>query len=128
MKKYAPNGVDCYFDNVGGEISSTVINQMRDFGRISVCGAISCYNLPFSKWPKVPILQPVFIQKQLKMEGFVITRYANQWFEGIKQMKQWTEEGKIKYHEMVTEGFENIPQAFIDVLNGLNTGKAVIKV
>lgn len=128
LKQYAPDGVDCYFDNVGGEISSTVISQMRYFGRISVCGSISSYNLAVSEWPKVPILQPHFVFKQLKMEGFLVQRWWNRWFEGLSQLLNWTNEDKIKYQETITEGFENMPQALIDVLLGRNTGKAVVKV
>lgn len=128
LKEFAPDGVDCYFDNVGGGISSIVISQMRDFGRISVCGAISCYNLPVSEWPKVPVLQPMFVFKQLTMKGFIVSAFWKDWFDGIQQMKQWTEEGKLKYRETVTDGFENMPQAFIDMLQGKNTGKAIVKV
>lgn len=128
LKKIAPKGVDCYFDNVGGEISSQIIEKMAEFGRISICGAVSVYNLPPENYPKVPVMQPTFVQKQLKMEGFHVKRFANQWFEGLKQLKEWTEEGKIKYHETTIDGFENTPQTLIDVLNGKNTGKAVIKV
>lgn len=129
LKQYAPDGVDCYFDNVGGEISSVVINQIREFGRIGVCGSISSYNTPAAVWPKVPlILQPLFVFKQLTMKGFFITRYWSKWFDGIAQLKKWTEEGKLKYRETVTDGFENVPQALIDMLKGQNFGKAVVKV
>lgn len=62
-------GVDCYFDNVGGQISSQIIQQMKDYGRIAVCGSISSYNLDVKDMPQVPILQPIFVFKQLKMEG-----------------------------------------------------------
>lgn len=128
LKQYAPNGVDCYFDNAGGEISSIVISQMRDYGRISVCGVVSVYRTPIAEWPKVPILQPTFIFKQLKMEGFVVTRWLDRWPEGIEQLKKWTDEGKLKYRETVTEGFEQLPQATIAMLQGHNFGKAVVKV
>lgn len=127
LKKCAPDGVDCYFDNVGGGISSIVISQMREFGRISVCGSISSYNLPISEWPKVPILQPAFIFKQLKMEGFIVTRWWDRWFEGISQLKEWIDDDKIKYRETVTNGFENMPQALINMLQGQNFGKAIVK-
>lgn len=127
LKKAAPNGIDCYFDNVGGTISSIIINQMRDHGRISVCGSISSYNTPSSDWPKVPILQPKFIFNQLTMKGFLIWSYNDRLFEGIANMKKWVEEGKIKYRETTTNGFENMPQALIDMLQGKNTGKAIVK-
>lgn len=127
LKNYAPNGVDCYFDNVGGAISSSVIAQMREFGRISVCGSTSSYDTPESEWLKVPILQPHFIMKRLKMEGFLVYTWADKWIDGITQMKNWSDEGKLKYRETITNGFENIPQALVDMLHGKNFGKAVVK-
>lgn len=127
LKKAAPDGVDCYFDNVGGEISNAVLYQMRDYGRIAVCGAISVYNKKLSEWPKVPVPEVAFITKQLTMKGFLIWVYANRWMEGITKVKEWIVGGKIKYHETVTDGFENTPQALIDMLQGKNTGKAIVK-
>ncbi|XP_030760143.1 prostaglandin reductase 1-like [Sitophilus oryzae] len=124
LKEIAPKGVDCYFDNVGGEISSTIVNQMSLFGRISVCGAISAYN---DKHPKASALQAAMAIKQLKMEGFIVTRWADKWFEGIDQNLQWIQEGKIKYRETVTEGFENMFRAFTDMLKGVNYGKAIVR-
>lgn len=127
LKKAAPDGVDCYFDNVGGTISSVIISQMSDYGRISVCGSISSYNSPVSEWPKVPILQPTFVFKQLTMQGFIVWSYNARWFEGITTLQTWIDEGKIKYRETTTDGFENMPQALIDLLEGKNTGKAIVK-
>lgn len=128
LKKAAPNGVDCYFDNVGGEISSIVINQMNTFGRISVCGSITVYNSTMDAYPKLPILQPTFVFKQLRMEGFIVARWNQRWMEGITEMYGWIQDEKIKYRETVTEGFENIPQAFIEMLLGSNIGKAVVRI
>jgi prostaglandin reductase 1 len=126
LKDATPKGIDCFFDNVGGDVSSIIFNQMNDYGRISVCGAISSYNL--SEILKVPAVQTVFVFKQLKMEGFLVWRYDNRWMEGIKQIGEWINDGKIKYFETITEGFENTPQAFMDMLKGKNFGKAVVKV
>ncbi|KAJ6640884.1 Prostaglandin reductase 1, partial [Pseudolycoriella hygida] len=123
----APEGVDCYFDNVGGEMSSIVLQQMRLFGRISCCGSISCYNFDANERPKVPLVQPSMVFSQLKMEGFIVNRWNNRWMEGIRQMLKWIKEGQLKYNETTTDGFENIPTAFIEMLQGKNTGKAVIK-
>lgn len=75
----------------------------------------------------VPILQPNFVFKQLKMEGFIVTRWGDRWMEGITEVLKWIQEGKVKYHETVTEGFENMPTALIEMLRGANTGKAVVK-
>jgi len=126
LKEAAPHGVDCYFDNVGGLLSSAVRNQMNPFGRISVCGSISAYNE--SSVPTAPISEPDFVFKQLKMEGFLVHRWQHRWMEGLTQMLQWIGEGKIKVRETYTEGFVNMPRAFIDMLQGANTGKAVVKV
>uniref|UniRef100_A0A336LLS4 Prostaglandin reductase 1 n=1 Tax=Culicoides sonorensis TaxID=179676 RepID=A0A336LLS4_CULSO len=131
LDKVAPNGIDCYFDNVGGEQSSIIFEKMNQFGRISVCGSISCYGSLVTgpkTYVKVPAVQPMFVFKQLKMEGFIVSRWLDRWMEGIMQMADWIKEGKIKYHETITEGFEKMPEAFIGMLNGSNTGKAVIKV
>ncbi|KAH1007491.1 hypothetical protein HUJ04_004715 [Dendroctonus ponderosae] len=125
LRQTTPNGIDCYFDNVGGEISSTVISQMNLFGRISVCGAISAYN---EKNPKASVIQGPLTMKQLKMEGFIVTRWYDRWMEGINQNLDWVKEGKIKYRETVTVGFENMFQAFTDMLKGVNYGKAIVRV
>jgi prostaglandin reductase 1 len=126
LKEAAPKGVDCYFDNVGGELSSIIFKQMNVFGRIAVCGAVAEYNLINDFQIRPPQID--FIFKQLKMEGFVVYRWADRWMEGIQQNLKWIQEGKIKYRETITEGFENMPQAFIDLLRGKNFGKAVVKV
>ncbi|XP_047003860.1 prostaglandin reductase 1-like [Schistocerca americana] len=126
LKQAAPDGVDVYFDNVGGEMSSAIINSMREYGRISVCGAISGYNE--SNLPKATIIQHAAIFKQLRMEGFMYIRWHDRWGEGIGQLMQWIREGKIKYHETVTDGFQNTPKAFVGMLQGENLGKAVVKV
>jgi len=128
LKLAAPEGVDCYFDNVGGTLSSVIMSQMKARGRISVCGCISVYNDDMQKLPHAPILQPLFVGKQLKMEGFLVSRWNDRWDEGIKQNLQWIKEGKLVYPETVTEGFENTPKAFMGMLQGENFGKAVVKV
>lgn len=126
LKNSAPNGVDCYFDNVGGEISSAIISQMNKYGRISVCGSISTYNSV--EVQKAPLLQPFFVRNELKMEGFMVFRWASRYMEGLQQNLKWTQEGKIKYKETRTKGFENTPQAFIDMLRGKNFGKALVEI
>lgn len=125
LKEATPEGIDCFFDNVGGEVSSMVFSRMNDYGRIAVCGAISSYN---SDIPKVPAVQTMFVFKQLKMQGFLVWSWSNRWMEGIAELAKWVQEGKIKYKETVTEGFENTPQAFIEMLRGKNYGKAIVKV
>ncbi|KAF5307609.1 hypothetical protein FQR65_LT06765 [Abscondita terminalis] len=111
LTEYTPQGIDCYFDNVGGEISNAVMTRMNKYGRISVCGFISSYNA--TTLPLEPILQPVMIQKELKMEGFGVHRWASRWQEGILQNLKWIQEGKLKYKETVTQGFENMFSPFL---------------
>ncbi|XP_048505466.1 prostaglandin reductase 1-like [Athalia rosae] len=127
LRETAVDKVDCYFDNVGGEISSIVINQMNQFGRVAVCGSISSYNTDANALPKATIIQPALLLSQLKIEGFVVGRWADRWMEGIEQNLKWLKENKLKYKETVTEGFENMFDAFVEMLHGENTGKAVVK-
>ncbi|XP_030036452.2 prostaglandin reductase 1-like [Manduca sexta] len=126
LKEAAPNGVDCYFDNVGGEISSTIINQMNNFGRVSVCGSISAYN--DGQLPKATVLQVAIVTKQLKIEGFMVYQWINQWPEAFNELTNWIITGKLKVREHVTEGFDKIYDAFVGMLAGENVGKAVVKI
>ncbi|XP_004458561.1 prostaglandin reductase 1 [Dasypus novemcinctus] len=126
LKKASPNGYDCYFDNVGGEFSNTVISQMNKFGRIAVCGAISQYN---STRPPPPGPCPVtVIFQELRMEGFVVNRWQGDVRQkALKDLLKWVMEGKIQYREYIIEGFENMPAAFMGMLKGDNVGKTVVK-
>lgn len=126
LKEAAPDGVDCYFDNVGGKISAIVRSHMKLYGRISVCGAISTYNATAPTL--APSIEPILVFKQLRMEGFLVQRWFDRHEEGTNQLLQWIRDGKIKVKETYTEGFENMPQAFIDMLGGSNTGKAIVRV
>ncbi|XP_075977903.1 prostaglandin reductase 1-like [Anticarsia gemmatalis] len=128
LKENAPNGVDCYFDNVGGEISSTVLSQMNQYGRVAVCGAISSYNETDPAKRKATILQPFIVSKQLKIEGFLVNRYADRTIEGVNQNLKWVKEGKLQYREHITDGFETAVDAFIGLFRGENTGKTLVKV
>lgn len=126
LKKASPDGYDCYFDNVGGEFSNVVIPQMKKFGRIAICGAISTYN---STRPLPPGPPPeVIIYQQLRMEGFLVSRWQGDVRQKAqKELLKWVSEGKIQYHEYLTEGFENMPAAFMGMLKGDNLGKTIVK-
>ncbi|XP_077201403.1 prostaglandin reductase 1 [Paroedura picta] len=126
LKEASPEGYDCYFDNVGGEFSSIALQQMKKYGRIAVCGAISLYNdrePPTGSYVQVPM-----VLKELCMEGFLVTRWVNRKEEGLKALMKWVLEGKIKWQEYITEGFENMPAAFLGMLKGNNLGKTIVKV
>lgn len=128
LRKAAPKGVDCYFDNVGGEISSTVIYQMKPNGRISICGSISSYNSDFQSLPKCTLLQPPMVFNQLRMEGFIVTRWHDRKSEAMQKNLEWLREGKIRYRETVTKGFENMFEAFAGLFSGQNIGKSIVQV
>ncbi|XP_015521664.2 prostaglandin reductase 1-like [Neodiprion pinetum] len=128
LREVAPNKIDCYFDNVGGDISSIVLNQMNVGGRVAVCGSISTYNADIEALPKTDIIQPAVLTSQLKLEGFIVLRWRDRWMEGIEQNLKWIKEDKLKYRETVTNGFENTFDAFVGVLRGDNIGKAIVKV
>ncbi|XP_014258659.1 prostaglandin reductase 1-like [Cimex lectularius] len=128
LKKAAPEGVDCYFDNVGGQMSSDVISCMNNFGRVAVCGSVSTYNE--TKPVLASAIQMDVILKQLKIEGFLVQRWLgmNRWFEGIKQNIEWIKQGKLVFKETTYHGFEKLPEAFLGLFKGENSGKAVVLV
>eukprot|EP00058_Branchiostoma_floridae_P000733 XP_002586221.1 hypothetical protein BRAFLDRAFT_109548 [Branchiostoma floridae] len=126
LKKAAPEGIDCYFDNVGGDFSVSVLtNHMKDHGRVAVCGSISTYNNPEAKGH---YFFETIITKRLKLQGFFGAEYQADWPAATTQVAKWIVEGKVKHKEHVTNGFDQTPQALIGVLTGKNTGKAIVKI
>ena len=121
-----PNGVDIYFDNVGGPISDAVHRNINQFGRIIVCGAISMYNA--TELPTGPRVEGFLIKRSALMQGFIVSDFADKFPEGAKQLGQWLKEGKLFYEETVVEGFDAIPEAFIGLFTGKNKGKMIVKV
>ncbi|XP_067683256.1 prostaglandin reductase 1-like [Haliotis asinina] len=127
IKEAAPEGVDCYFDNVGGEFSSTVMFNIKQFGRIAVCGQIDEYRYD-GKPQTGPLVYGQMLIKQLTMKGFMCRHYFQHWPEAKLQVINWIKQGKLKYRETITEGFENMAEAFVGLFHGANTGKAIVKV
>lgn len=125
IAKACPNGVDIYFDNVGGEISDAVLFNINKFSRTINCGAIAVYNN--TEAPKSISIQPFLVKKSSLMQGFIVTDFVDQYPAGIKQLSEWFQDGKLKYTETVREGFDNIPQAFLDLFEGKNKGKMIVK-
>jgi NADPH:quinone reductase len=125
LKRTCPNGIDCYFDNVGGEFTDEVMLQMNNLGRVSICGQISQYNDRAGDAGPRPYWLTII--KQLRIEGFLVFRWMDRWPEGRAKMGQWLREGKLKYDETVYEGIESAPRAFIGLFQGDNTGKALVK-
>jgi len=126
LKELCPNGIDVYFDNVGGAITDAVFMQINTFARMSICGQISQYNN--AKPEMGPRLLGMLIVARAKAQGFLITDYMQRFAEGFAAMSGWLREGKIKYREDIVEGFENLPKAFIGLFHGENIGKRIVKV
>ncbi|MDF9410475.1 NADP-dependent oxidoreductase [Brevibacillus laterosporus] len=126
LEKACPNGVDVYFDNVGGPISDAVLSLINQGARIPLCGQISLYNS--EKQDIGPRIQVQLLKKTATMKGFLVTQYTDRYHEGMTQMAQWIKEGKIKYSENIVEGLENVPEAFLGLFTGENTGKQLVKV
>ncbi|MFD2785148.1 NADP-dependent oxidoreductase [Hymenobacter rubripertinctus] len=122
----APNGVDCYFDNVGGPITDAVYDLLNKHARIAICGQISMYNA--TEVPMGPRPESKLLKTSTKLQGFIVSDYLDRWPEGVKQLGEWYGQGKLQFEETVTEGFEQIPAAFLGLFQGDNTGKAVVKV
>ncbi|WP_426670066.1 zinc-binding dehydrogenase [Mucilaginibacter sp. McL0603] len=121
-----PAGVDIYFDNVGGNISDAVIANINSYGRIIACGAISNYN--DASIPTGPSLLPLVVYKFLSIHGFLIADFAPRFPEGVKQLAAWINSGDLHYSETTINGFEKLPEAFIGLFQGKNTGKMIVQV
>ncbi|PKG50895.1 NADP-dependent oxidoreductase [Olleya sp. 1-3] len=126
LKKLAPNGVDVYFDNVGGPISDAVLFNINHFARIIICGAISVYNE--TELPTSISVQPFLVKNSALMQGFIVSNYADKFPEAMQKLSTWLADGKLKYTETIVEGFDNIPNAFIDLFEGKNKGKMIVKI
>lgn len=125
IKACCPNGVDIYFDNVGGEISDAVIANINFHSRIVLCGQISLYNA--TEMPVGPRLQPMLLSRSVLMQGFIVSDYQSRFSEGMQQLSQWAKEGKLKYTETIIEGFDHLPEALSGLFSGRNTGKMIVK-
>ena len=126
LKEACPNGVDVYFDNVGGALSETVFRRLALGARVPICGQISQYNLA------EPELAPrnlgFLIVFRARLEGFLVTDYVHRFPEGLQRLGRWLAEGRLSYREDVTEGLENAPAAFMGMLRGENRGKALVRI
>ena len=124
LKAATPNGVDVYFENVGGEILDNVLLRTNAFARIPLCGLISQYN---ETEPYRVRNFGMLLTNRIKLKGFIVSDYMNRWSEALKELGQGVAEGKIKYRETVAEGIDNAPKAFIGMLKGENFGKQLVK-
>jgi NADPH-dependent curcumin reductase CurA len=125
LKRAAPEGIDVYFDNVGGDHLEAAIGRLRTFGRVAMCGAIAQYN-EASPMPG-PANLALSIGKRLTLRGYLVSDHSDRMPAFIDEMATWLRDGRIRFDETVVEGIENAPEAFIGMLRGANTGTMVIR-
>jgi NADPH-dependent curcumin reductase CurA len=125
LKEICPDGINIYFDNVGGAFSDAVFRLLVPRARVVVCGQISQYNL--EKPETGPRLLPYLVGRQARAEGFLVFQFAERYAAALEQLTQWLQAGRLKYREDIVDGIENAPRAFIGMLHGRNMGKQLVK-
>jgi NADPH-dependent curcumin reductase CurA len=124
LKEAAPDGIDVYFDNVGGEHLEAAISRLNMYGRITACGMIAQYNA--TEPPSAPRNLALFIGKRLRMQGMIVRDHAALRPQFFEEVGGWVREGRLRYRETVVKGVENAADAFLGVLRGDNTGKMIV--
>lgn len=119
-------GVDVYFDNVGGEISDAVLLNINRYARVILCGQISLYNSTVV--PVGPRPQIALVKNSALMQGFIVRDFASYFPEAVKALAQWLKDGKLTYRETVIKGFDRLPETFIGLFKGENTGKLLVEI
>lgn len=127
IKKFCPDGIDVYFDNVGGKHLEAALDNMKMFGKIVLCGMISQYNLPAYQ-QSGPSNLSLAITNRLKIQGFIVRDHYHVLSEFHTSMSKWISQEKIKWQETVVEGLENAPKAFIALFKGEHIGKMLVKI
>jgi NADPH-dependent curcumin reductase CurA len=125
LREAAPDGIDVYFDNVGGEHLEAALVAMHDHGRVAMCGAISMYNA--TEAPPGPRSLPLAVRKRLTLRGFIVSDHFDRMEAFATEVGGLLRDGRIRYRETVVEGLDRAPEAFIGLLHGQNLGKMVVK-
>ncbi len=128
LKDVCPNGIDIYFENVGGEVSRAIAPLLNKGSRVPICGFISQYNAEDMLKVETPFHVFGKIKPKPEHRFFVVTEWMNEWEHATKEILKLVQEDKIKFKETITKGFENAPQALRDVLSGKNFGKQIIEI
>ncbi|MCA1064145.1 NADP-dependent oxidoreductase [Rossellomorea sp. AcN35-11] len=126
LKQACPDGIDVYFENVGGEIGDAALSLLNKHARIPVCGAISSYNK--TDRDLGPRIQTRLIKSSALMKGFVVNDYSDRFKEGATDLGKWLSQGKLQYEETITEGLDNVTDAFLGLFQGKNIGKQLVKI
>jgi len=126
LGEIAPDGIDIYFDNVGGDHLEAAIGALRNYGRVVACGSISRYNdAEPSSGPRNMFM---VVTKRLRLQGYIISDHFDRFGEFARESADWVRDGRLKYRETIVEGIENAPRAFLGLLRGENIGKMLVKV
>ena len=128
LREYCPEGIDVYFENVGGEITKDVSELLNKGARVPICGFISKYNSPDIASEETPFHVLGALKPKPRHRFFVVTEWLNKFEKTTAILHEYIKSGDIKYKETITSGFENAPQALRDVLSGKNFGKQIIKI
>jgi NADPH-dependent curcumin reductase CurA len=130
LRAACPNGIDIYFENVGGKVWDAVFPLLNTFARIPVCGLVAQYNStgPFEGPDRLPVLMRDVLTKSLTIRGFIQREFQAQRPAFYREMAEWIAEGRVKYKEDIVDGLEHAPEAFIGLLEGRNFGKLVVRV
>jgi NADPH-dependent curcumin reductase CurA len=126
MRQVLREGIDVYFDNVGGPTLEAALAALRERGRVVACGAISQYNA--TELPQGPRNLFLLVTKRLRMEGFIISDHTDRLPAFLAEVAPWVRDGSVRYRETVVEGIERAPEAFIGLLAGENVGKMLVKI
>jgi NADPH-dependent curcumin reductase CurA len=126
LRELCPEGINVYFDNVGGEILDTVLTRIAQRARVVLCGGISMYNA--TEPPPGPSNYMVLVIQRARMEGFIVSDYVSRFTEAAGRLAQWVAEGKIAHAEDIQEGFENAPRTLLRLFEGKNLGKQLLKI
>ncbi|WP_373893256.1 NADP-dependent oxidoreductase [Virgibacillus natechei] len=128
LKAACPDGIDVYYENVGGEISDTVWPLLNTFARVPVCGSISSYNLKEGEEDIGLRVQQFLVKSRVKMQGLLVGDFKKHYKEAYEVLGKAVSSGEIKFEETIYTGFERIPEAFLGLFSGENIGKQLVKV
>jgi NADPH-dependent curcumin reductase CurA len=125
LRAVCTDGVDIYFDNVGGDISMGVIDNLNFHSRIIVCGQISQYNN--TRFSMVPDILPRVLTRSILIKGFIVRNYGDRYDEGYAWLTEKVKSGELKYKQTIVKGFDNLPETFLGLFSGLNQGKLMVE-
>jgi NADPH-dependent curcumin reductase CurA len=125
LRDAAPDGIDVYFDNVGGDHLEAALSVLNTHGRVALCGAIAHYNV--TEPPAGPRNLGLAISKRLTLRGFIISDHGDRMPAMVEEVGRWLRDGRLAHSETVVEGLDHAPEAFLSLLGGGNTGKMIVR-